>query len=105
MEGTEALDRTVLDSATRAFLADGYAATSMERIARMVGCSKATVYRRHHSKEDLFRAVVRERCRHLFDAMHEASLSPPIRFWRCGSSCGVSWNFPSFPKRWKHTGS
>jgi len=76
VEGTEALDRTVLDSATRAFLADGYAATSMERIARMVGCSKATIYRRHHSKEDLFRAVVRERCRHLFDAMQEASLSP-----------------------------
>lgn len=76
VEGTEELDRTVLDIATRAFLADGYAATSMERISRMVGCSKATIYRRYHSKEDLFKAVVRARCSHLFDAMHEASLSP-----------------------------
>ena len=84
VEGTEELDRAVLDTATRAFLADGYAATSMERISRMVGCSKATIYRRHHSKEDLFKAVVRARCSHLFDAMHEAARSPadPVRALR-----------------------
>ncbi|MCE2564530.1 TetR/AcrR family transcriptional regulator [Komagataeibacter sp. FNDCF1] len=76
IEGTEELDRAVLDIATQAFLADGYAATAVERIARMVGCSKATIYRRYSSKEELFKAVVRERCQHLVDAMHEASLSP-----------------------------
>jgi len=51
----------ILQIAHDAFLAEGYAATSMSAIAARVGGSKATLYNYFPSKEDLFRAVVRER--------------------------------------------
>ncbi len=52
----------ILKIAHDAFLSEGYAATSMSAIAARVGGSKATLYNYFPSKEDLFRAVVQDRC-------------------------------------------
>lgn len=52
----------ILKIAHEAFLSEGYAATSMSAIAARVGGSKATLYNYFPSKEDLFRAVVQDRC-------------------------------------------
>lgn len=48
----------VLRAATRAFAAGGYAATSMEEVARAAGITPLIVYRHFASKEDLYRAVL-----------------------------------------------
>ena len=52
------LESTMLDAATVAFLADGYAATSIEAIARTSGVAKRTLYARWSGKPALFRAVL-----------------------------------------------
>ncbi|MBY4639619.1 TetR/AcrR family transcriptional regulator [Gluconacetobacter entanii] len=66
-EGSAQLDRHVLEVATALFIEQRFAATSLERIARVAGCSKASLYRRHASKEDLFTAVVAARGRLLLE--------------------------------------
>ncbi|HUD93959.1 TetR/AcrR family transcriptional regulator [Sphingobium sp.] len=55
-----AIDRAILSAARRFFLDEGYDATAMETIASAAGVSKATLYARHPTKSDLFRAVVQE---------------------------------------------
>ncbi len=52
------LETTILDTATAAFLADGYAATSIEAIAKACGIAKRTLYARWSGKPALFRAVL-----------------------------------------------
>lgn len=52
------LETTILDAATIAFLADGYAATTIEAIARVSGVAKRTIYARWSGKPALFRAVL-----------------------------------------------
>ncbi len=52
------LETTILDEATTAFLADGYAATTIEAIARACGVAKRTIYVRWAGKPALFRAVL-----------------------------------------------
>jgi TetR/AcrR family transcriptional regulator, mexJK operon transcriptional repressor len=52
------LETTILDAATAAFLADGYAATTIEAIARTCGVAKRTIYARWSGKAALFRAVL-----------------------------------------------
>jgi AcrR family transcriptional regulator len=62
----------ILKVAYAAFLSEGYAATSMSSIAARVGGSKATLYNYFSSKEELFAAVIEEKCRDIqamiFDA-------------------------------------
>ena len=53
----------ILKAAYAAFLADGYALTSMSSIVGKVGGSKATLYNHFSSKEELFVAVIEEKCR------------------------------------------
>lgn len=48
----------IVQIATRAFLGQGYAATSMSAIADELGGSKATLWSHFGSKEDLFAAVM-----------------------------------------------
>jgi TetR/AcrR family transcriptional repressor of mexJK operon len=48
----------ILAVATRAFLSDGYAATSIETIAATAGVAKRTLYARWRDKPALFRAVL-----------------------------------------------
>lgn len=52
------LETSILDQATAAFLADGYAATTIEAIARTCGVAKRTIYARWSGKPALFRAVL-----------------------------------------------
>jgi TetR/AcrR family transcriptional repressor of mexJK operon len=52
------LETTILDKATAAFLADGYASTTIEAVARDCGVAKRTIYARWSGKPALFRAVV-----------------------------------------------
>lgn len=52
----------IVKIAREAFLADGYEATSMSSIAAQAGGSKATLYNHFASKDELFRAVVQDRC-------------------------------------------
>lgn len=50
--------RAVIDSALEVFLKEGYAATSMDRVADVAGVSKRTIYNHFPSKEDLFLGVI-----------------------------------------------
>jgi len=79
-EGSEALNRHILATATRLFIEHGYAATSVEHIAEQAGTGKNTIYRRHATKEKLFEAVVTSLCAPLVEAANrfEKDLSNPL---------------------------
>ncbi|GCE82359.1 TetR/AcrR family transcriptional regulator [Komagataeibacter diospyri] len=79
-EGSAQLDRHVLEVATTLFVKQGYAATSLEQIARVAECSKASLYRRYSSKAALFKAVVAARGKHLLEEARavEASSKNPL---------------------------
>lgn len=68
----------ILDGAMQEFLANGYAATSMDRVAAAAGVSKATVYSHFQDKARLFTALVQqlaeEKFRSVFDPRDEAAL-------------------------------
>jgi len=61
----------ILEIACEAFLTDGYAATSMSSIAAKVGGSKATLYNYFASKEELFGAVIGEKCQDFLSVVFE----------------------------------
>ena len=48
----------ILDAALALFIEDGYAGTTMERIARKAGASTKTIYARYGNKEEILGAVV-----------------------------------------------
>ncbi|WP_053207123.1 TetR/AcrR family transcriptional regulator [Jiangella muralis] len=50
--------RAILDAATEVFLADGYAGTTIDRIAATAAVSKPTVYKHFADKQTLFAAIV-----------------------------------------------
>jgi TetR/AcrR family transcriptional repressor of mexJK operon len=52
--------RAITDAATRVFLRNGYAGTSVDEIAALAGVSKQTVYKHFDDKEGLFTAVLLE---------------------------------------------
>ncbi len=54
--------RAILDAAAELFLAQGFAAVSMDAVARLAGVSKATLYAHFPGKDALFGAMVAERC-------------------------------------------
>ncbi|WP_158213709.1 TetR/AcrR family transcriptional regulator [Sphingopyxis witflariensis] len=53
-----AIEQTILSTARRMFLEDGYDAAAMEGVAAAAGVSKGTLYARYPSKPALFKAVV-----------------------------------------------
>jgi TetR/AcrR family transcriptional repressor of mexJK operon len=63
----------VLDAGQELFLANGYAATSMDSVASKAGVGKMTVYRHFKDKEALFVAIVRREC----DRVTDSAKSPP----------------------------
>ena len=48
----------ILEGATRIFLEEGYAGTTMDRVAAASGVSKPTIYSHFHDKEGLFNALM-----------------------------------------------
>ena len=56
----EARRLAILEAALDGFLAEGFAATSLDAIARRAGVAKGTIYLYFADKEALFRALVRE---------------------------------------------
>lgn len=57
---SEAKALAILQGAIQEFLANGYAATSMDKIAKTAGVSKATIYSHFGDKESLFNAVMQD---------------------------------------------
>ncbi|MGB8698158.1 MAG: TetR/AcrR family transcriptional regulator [Thermosynechococcaceae cyanobacterium] len=66
--------KAILAGGMQEFLAHGYAATSMDRVAIAAGVSKATVYSHFHDKEGLFIALIQQlvevKFRSIFDPSH-----------------------------------
>ncbi len=56
----ETRPQELLDAALSLFVAKGFAATRSEEVARAAGVSKGTLYLYYPSKEELFKAVVRQ---------------------------------------------
>lgn len=62
----------IVQIASRAFLCNGYAATSMSSIADTMGGSKATLWAHFSSKEELFAAVIDAHVDAFSDALEES---------------------------------
>ncbi len=56
----DARPQELLDAALALFVEKGFAATRSEEVATRAGVAKGTLYRYYPSKEELFKAVVRE---------------------------------------------
>jgi len=72
----EAKRQQILDAAINLFTEQGFAATSMELIAKNANVSKQTVYSHFGSKDDLFSASIEQKCEslHILDlSMHDLS--------------------------------
>ena len=87
----------LLDAALELFVERGYAATRVEAVAARAGVSKGTLFLYFSSKEELFKAVVRENIAGRFDGWNaefeqfRGSTADMLR------SCFASW--------WLHVGS
>ena len=57
---SEVKTEAILKGAIAEFLSNGYAATSMDKVAKTAGVSKATVYSHFGNKENLFNAVMQD---------------------------------------------
>jgi len=57
-QNAELKQAAIVQAALDLFLAQGYAATSMDAVASQAGVTKQTVYRYYPSKEELFSAVM-----------------------------------------------
>jgi AcrR family transcriptional regulator len=62
----------LLDAALALFVEKGFAATKAEEVAARAGVSKGTLFLYFESKEELFKAVIRQNITHLFPAWNEA---------------------------------
>jgi AcrR family transcriptional regulator len=62
----------LLDAAAETFARRGFEATTMDEIAERVGLTKGALYYRYKSKEDLFIALLDERCRAYIRELDEA---------------------------------
>ena len=60
LEDVAEIESRLLATALAEFLRLGYGATSMRQIVKAAGISKTTLYSRFSSKEQLFRAIMRE---------------------------------------------
>ncbi len=67
----EARPGELLNAALDLFVEKGYSATRVEEVAARAGVSKGTLFLYFQSKEDLFKAVVRENIANQFPAWHE----------------------------------
>ena len=81
----EARPQELLDAALSVFVEHGFAATRMEEIAAVAGVSKGTLYLYYPSKEELLKAVIRERLSNAIKAVaaeaaqHDGSYADLLR--------------------------
>lgn len=77
---TERKREDIIRAAKEAFRDNGFAGTSMDRIAEVAGVSKRTVYNHFDSKESLFKAVAQDMC-NIFQSISEYPYDPhsPLR--------------------------
>lgn len=66
---SEAKSAAILKGAMKEFLAHGYAATSMDKVAKTAKVSKATVYSHFGDKENLFNTVIRDLAQDKFNTI------------------------------------
>ncbi|MEM6614164.1 MAG: TetR/AcrR family transcriptional regulator [Cyanobacteria bacterium P01_C01_bin.72] len=66
---SEAKTKAVLQGAMKEFLQNGYSGTSMDKVAKSAGVSKATVYSHFGDKENLFNAVMQDLVKGKFQTM------------------------------------
>ena len=66
---SEVKTAAILQGAMEEFLKNGYAATSMDKVAKSAGVSKATVYSHFGDKESLFNAVMQDLVKDKFQQM------------------------------------
>ncbi len=59
----------ILEGAMQEFLTNGYAATTMDKVAAAAGVSKATVYNHFQDKEGLFNALIHQLVQKKFQAI------------------------------------
>lgn len=70
----------ILEAAKALFIEQGYAGTSMNRIATAAGVSKLTLYSHYSHKDDLFQQCVVSKCQeHTPDAIYDPASSAPLR--------------------------
>ncbi|MEE3719754.1 TetR/AcrR family transcriptional regulator [Tumidithrix elongata RA019] len=62
----------ILQGAMQVFFRDGYAGTSMDRVAIEAGVSKQTIYSHFHDKESLFKALIEQLTIARFQALFES---------------------------------
>jgi AcrR family transcriptional regulator len=71
----------ILEGAMQEFMASGYAAASMDRIAAAAGVSKPTLYNYFQDKEGLFIALIKKlvesKFQHLFTPQQQRPVIPP----------------------------
>ena len=61
--------KAILQGAMKEFLSHGYAATSMDKVAKEAGVSKATVYNHFSDKESLFSAMIQDLVKNKFPSI------------------------------------
>lgn len=69
--------REILDAARQAFLAKGYAATTIDSIAAQVAISPALIYKHFNGKPALFASIVEEGLDRLHAALSQGVLHQP----------------------------
>ncbi len=70
--------KAILDAAQACFLEHGYASTSMDMVAATAGVSKATIYAHFQGKDELFAAIIHQRCDTLACALDNLSVSETL---------------------------
>jgi AcrR family transcriptional regulator len=93
----EARPGELLDAALNLFVEKGFAATRMEEVAKRAGVSKGTVFLYFPSKEELFKAVVRENISGRFEEWHAELLTYEGSAADMLQHCMTTW--------WQHIGS
>jgi AcrR family transcriptional regulator len=69
---TEAKRTQILEGAARVFEQRGYHGTTLNDVAREVGCSKVTIYNYFESREDLLKAIIVQGSRPTMDYLAAA---------------------------------
>ncbi|WGS19898.1 helix-turn-helix domain-containing protein [Bradyrhizobium sp. ISRA463] len=85
------VDRRIelLDAAARAFMRQGFAATSLDRVSDEIGSTKGAIYYYYRSKSELFFAVHRRGME-----LTEAAIRPPSKWTQPRGRASTAWLSP-----------